>query len=234
MSNRVMRIGMIVAVEIGAVMKKYEGSLEEIPARGFEVRRHCGDGYELYIVNSGAGEIASASAAQFLISSLDVDMIVNFGVVGGLTPEMSVAKLAVVKAVVHYDYDVSEYIGYRKAQYANYPSVYIPATESLVDAALKAEPSLKPVICASADKFIGNPDRKWALHEEYNADICEMEAAGIVLTCNRNSVPCLLIKAVSDSMGGGAEEFAREFERCAEICLETVDRIIKQQLSSNQ
>ena len=233
MENKKKKIGMIVAVEIGAVAKKYEGRLEDLPIRGFEVKKLSEDGYELYIVNSGAGEIASASAAQMLISSLGVDMIVNFGVVGGLTPEMTVAKLAVVTDVVHYDYDVSEYVGYQKARYIGYPTVYIPATKSLYEAALAVEPMLKPVICASGDKFIGNPERKWALHTEFNADICEMEAAGIVLTCNRNSVPCLLIKAVSDSMGGGAEEFAAEFERCAEICLDTLEKLIKSDILNN-
>lgn len=221
------KIGMIVAVEIAAVTKRYEGMLNDASIPGYDIKLLRTDDYELYIVNSGAGEIASSSAAQLLISHFGVQMIANFGVVGGLTPEMAVAKLAAVTNVVHYDYDVSEYIGYRKAQYANYPSVYIPTTAALVDAALEVEPSLKPVICASGDKFIGNPDRKAALHTEYKADICEMEAAGIVLTCNRNGVPCLLIKAVSDSLGGGAEEFAVEFERCADICLETVDKIIR-------
>ena len=184
------------------------------------------ENYEMIIVKSGAGEIAAAAAAQYLISVHDVDMIVNFGVVGGLTEEMSVAKLAVVESVVHYDFDVSEYISTRKAQYANYPSVYIPADERLVELAVDIEPSLKKVICASGDKFIGSPERKQALNLEYGADICEMEAAGIVLTCNRSGIPCLLIKAVSDSMQGGAQEFQKEFERCADICLETVERII--------
>lgn len=226
MQNGVKRIGMVVAVEIEAVLEKYGEKLESVPAVGFEVSLFRADKYELFIVKSGAGEIASASACQFLISEFKVEMVVNFGVVGGLTPEMAVAKLAVVTDVVHYDFDVSEYIGNRKAQYANYPSVYIPASKELVSAALAAEPSLKSVICASGDKFIADPKKKWALHEEYGAEICEMEAAGIVLTCNRNNVPCLLIKAVSDSMGGGAEEFHREFERCALICLETLDKVI--------
>ena len=220
------KIGMVVAVEIGAVVSKYGGALETVPARGFDVRKHSAEKYDLYIVNSGAGEIASSSAAQYLISAIGVDMIVNFGVVGGLTPEMTVAKLAVVTSVVHYDYDISEYLGYPKAQYAQYGSMFIPATKALYEAAMRAEPELKPVVCASGDKFIGDPARKSALHDEFGADICEMEAAGIVLTANRSGVPCLLIKAVSDSMGGGAEEFAREFERCAEICLETVAKVI--------
>ena len=40
-------------------------------------------------------------------------------------------------------------------------------------------------------------------YEFNNRFRCEMEAAGIVLTSNRNRVPCLLIKIVSDSVSGG-------------------------------
>ena len=221
MEKKVKKIGMIVAVEIAAVMKRYEGRLEDASVPGFEVKLLRNEDYELYIVNSGAGEIASSSAVQLLISHFGVSMVVNFGVVGGLTPEMSVAKLAVVTDVVQVSSDPAVFTS------VGYPTCNIPATDALVKAALAIEPDLKPVICASGDKFIGSSERKWALHEEYNADICEMEAAGIVLTCNRNNVPCLLIKAVSDSMGGGAEEFAKEFERCADICLETVDKLIR-------
>ncbi|MCI6093895.1 MAG: 5'-methylthioadenosine nucleosidase, partial [Clostridium sp.] len=74
-------------------------------------------------------------------------------------------------------------------------------------------------------------DEKRSLHDEFNADICEMEAAGIALTCNRSSVPCLLIKAVSDAVEGGAEEFAREIDRCAELCLETLEGVVSGLLS---
>lgn len=54
-----------------------------------------------------------------------------------------------------------------------------------------------------------------------------MEAAGIVLTSNRNRIPCLLIKAVSDGIQGGAEEFRQELENSARICLKIVDQVIK-------
>ena len=84
------------------------------------------------------------------------------------------------------------------------------------------------VICASADKFVGTEAKKRALHERWQADICEMEAAGIVLTCARRGVPCLLIKTVSDAITGGAEDFNRELDRSAGICLEIADRIIRE------
>lgn len=221
------KIGMIVAVEIDAVLKKYGGSIERLDYTAFDVKKYRADGYELYIVSCGAGEIAAAAAAQFIISELKVDMVVNFGVVGGLTPEMAVAKLCVVESVVHYDFDISECDDYEPARYSNYPSIYIPTTPELVDAAVKIEPSLKRVICASGDKFVASGEKKRAMHTAYGTDICEMEAAGIALTCNRNGVPFLMIKAVSDAMDGGAGEFTRELNRCADICINAMDKIIE-------
>ena len=55
-----------------------------------------------------------------------------------------------------------------------------------------------------------------------------MEAAGIVLICNRNNVPCLLIKSVSDSIEGGAEEFRNTVNEAAALCLNIADKIISE------
>ena len=54
-----------------------------------------------------------------------------------------------------------------------------------------------------------------------------MEAAGIVLTCNRCGVPCLLIKAVSDSITGGAEEFVQALEQASALCLRVTAKVLK-------
>ncbi len=53
-----------------------------------------------------------------------------------------------------------------------------------------------------------------------------MEAAGILLTANRCGVPALLVKAVSDSMGGGAQEFKRMASESARACIQVVLRLI--------
>ena len=80
--------------------------------------------------------------------------------------------------------------------------------------------------CASGDRFVGKAEDKAALNRDFDAEICEMEAAGIVLTCDRCGVPCLLIKTVSDGITGGAEEFLKEISRSADICLEITDEIM--------
>lgn len=222
------RIGMLVAVEIDSVLARYGTPLETKEYRGFSVLTYQNDGYLLYVLNSGAGQIAAASGVQFLISVLQVEMIVNFGVVGGLTPEMAKSRTCIVERVVHYEFDTSPIDNCEVGRYLQYPSIYLPATPSLVKRAIELEPSLKPVTCASGDKFVDTAERKTALHEQFNADICEMEAAAIVLTCDRNNVPCLLIKAVSDGLTGGAEEFLDALQETSAICLEVADRIIKE------
>jgi len=221
------KIGMIVAVEIQAVLNKYGEMLEEMTCGGFPVKILKNDDYTLYIVKTGAGEIAAAAGTQLLISKFEVDFIINFGVVGGLTAEMALAKTCIVEQVVHYDFDTSEIDGWEPARYAEYPSPFIPCNKDMVETALSIHPELKKVTCASADKFVGDPAKKAALHEQFGADICEMEAAGILLTCNRAGIPCLMIKTVSDSITGGAEEFAAEVNRSADICLQIADEIIE-------
>ena len=88
-------------------------------------------------------------------------------------------------------------------------------------------PELRKVVCASADKFVEGAEKKRSLHARFGADICEMEAAGVVLSCNRSGVPCLVIKTVSDGITGGAEEFSRQLKASAELCLAVADAIIR-------
>ncbi len=222
------KIGMLVAVEMGAVLERYGEARTREKRSGFEVYVYDMHGYELFIIRSGAGEIGAAAAAQLLIDRYEVELLVNFGVVGGLTAEMAQTKTCVVEKVVHYDFDTSAYDGTVPGQYAEYPDVYLPATPELVERAAEIAPELKRVICASADKFVDGPEAKSALHERFGADICEMEAAAVVLTCNRAGVPCLLVKTVSDGLMGGAEDFGTALAHTSALCLEVADAIIRE------
>ena len=203
------KIGMLVAVEIGSVLSKYGKASEEIEKFGFKVYKYEMPQYELYVVHSGAGEIAAAAATQLLIAVYGVEAVVNFGVVGGLTEDMKLSKTVVVEKVVHYDFDVSAIDHVEVGRYTSYPEVYIPLNKGLIEMALQVEPSLKRVACASADKFVDGRENKSRIAQQFGADICEMELAAIVLTCD-----------------GGAEEFGRTVNEAADVCLRVTDKII--------
>lgn len=222
------RIGMIVAVELDAVLSRYGEPLSREERCGFPVLSYDLGGALLHVAHTGAGELSAAAATALLIDRYEAELIVNFGVVGGLTEEMSLTKSCLVERVVHYDFDTSQYDGTVPGQYQGFDSVYIPATPALLERASALCPELKRVTCASADKFVGGAARKAELHRLYGADICEMEAAGVALTCTRASVPFLMIKTVSDGIRGGAEEFAAELERTSALCLDIADRLIRE------
>ncbi len=219
------RIGMIVAVEMKAVQQKYGDPVRSYRLGGFDAGDYRIAGKEVIILHSGAGEIAAAAAAQALICS-GCRMILNFGVVGALTEEMSKTRLCAVEKVIHYDFDTSEVDDVETGRYLELPDVYIPADRFLLEKALQAEPSLKPVSCASGDKFIGDPEKKKELARRFRCDICEMESAGIALTCHRNQVPCLMIKMVSDSVEGGAEEFRETLLSASLTALGTIEKVL--------
>ena len=222
------KIGMLVAVEMDAVLRRY-GTAKRVEKRhGFEMHLYDMGEYELYVLRSGAGEIAAAAAAQMLLDRYEVEMIVNFGVVGGLTEEMAQTKTCVVEKVVHYDFDTTEYDHCLPGQYMGYEDAYLRPDPALIHKAVALFPQLKRVTCASGDKFVAGEAAKSALHERWGAYICEMEAAAVVLTCDRAQVPCLLIKTVSDGLTQGGEDFGEALARTSEICLEVADRIIRE------
>lgn len=221
------RLGMIVAVEINAVACKYGQPKSREVVCGFEVTSYEVEGATLFICHTGEGEIAASAGTMLLLEKYHVSLILNFGIVGGLTAEMGQYHVAVVGKVVHYGFDTSSIDPVKKGQYPGYDSCYMSFDRNLIEVAKSVVPGLKEVTCASGDKFVGDPKEKAALHEEWNADICEMEAAAILLIANRAKVPSLSIKMVSDSVTGGAKEFIAEKERSASACLEVISKIIE-------
>lgn len=220
------KIGVVVAIEIDAVLAKYGEPVSTQFVHGYTVRTYEAPTFTLYVVDSGAGEIAAAASTQLLISEYHVEMILNFGVVGSLTSEMSTAELCVVEKVIHYDFDTTGWIDLPRGQYPGRESAYLETTPVLVEQAMRINCNLRRAVCASADKFVDKAEDKALLRDRYAADICEMESAGVVLTCQRNGVPCLLIKAISDSLVGGGREFFKELERVSKICFGVVDEIL--------
>ena len=74
--------------------------------------------------------------------------------------------------------------------------------------------------------FVGTAEEKSFLHERFAGDVCDMESAGIVLTCELNGVPCLLLKAVSDGLADGADGFYTELQNASLRCLEVADKVM--------
>ena len=180
---------------------------------------------DIYLIRSGYGEIAAAAATQHLVDRFDVESVINYGVVGALTEDLHVGDIGVVRKIVHYGFDLSATGEYPVGRYPNQNDLFIkPKEEVLSDKIIE---SYNDFICASADRFVDGGELKRQLQRDYGANICEIEAAGIVITCNKNHIPCSFIKAVSDGVDEGSEAFNDNVSRVSRICVEELAKILQ-------
>ena len=132
--------------------------------------------------------------------------------------------LSGIGEIAHYGFDATPSTNYRVGEYPKLGLYHSPYLDAVPDSAVQDLPKF---ICASADIVVDSGEPKRRLYREYRANICEMEAAGIVLTCNRNKIPCTMIKAVSDGVNDDIEVFNRYVYNASKACVVLVANLIK-------
>lgn len=223
-------IGLLVAVEVDAVTKKYKNKLKHKFSNGFDVYILEKDKYNLFFVHSNVGLIRSAAAIQMLCDKYKIDFLINFGVVGSLREDLEVSDTCFVDKVVHYDMDTSEIDNIEVGRYLEYPDVFLRTSKDILDKVKKMYPQISVVTAASADKFLHKDIDKKNIHKKFGADICDMESASVVLISDINKIPNLIIKTVSDSLNGGADEYEKKMLEASDMCINIVDKILESEL----
>lgn len=222
-----MRIGIIVATEKerDAFLEVFgEPYLSSLGKNSFKVMMWKLDLHKsVYLILGGLGELASAASTQYLIDRFKVDKIINYGVAGGLTEEHEAKKVGIVDKIIHYDFDISYESDYKVGEYPGVGLYHIPIGQAI---SIPSSEGIARFICASADKVVGAGEPKRDLRRKFGADICEMEAAGIIITCNRNGIPCSFIKAVSDGVDEDEDAFTKNVHEASKKCVELIARYI--------
>ena len=220
-----MKIGLIIATE-----EEFETLVE-----GFKVEAHEEkddiyhtfllyiNEHEVYVAKSGVGEIASSSLTQYLITKYNVKLIINAGVVGSLKNHFSLEQVCLVKDVVHYDFDTSKIDNVPVGYYEDYGR-FIPLTNKYIELIKNNYPDILEVRCASGDKFIDSKEMKDYLVKEFDADICDMESAGITLTAIKNKVDLISLKIVSDD--GDASKYNSNVNKTCDILYQLLNKLL--------
>ena len=196
---------------------------------GMEFAEGTISGAKAVVVQCGVGKVNAGICAQTLINCFGVDRIINTGVAGSLTEELSINDFVVSVDAVQHDYDVSA-IGFRKGEIPYTGMVAFPADEQLraraVEAVRRAAPASKVLegrVC-SGDQFIAGAEQIERITSEFGGLCAEMEGAAIAQVCYLNATPFVIIRAISDGSDGTAfEEFQEEAAReCAGAVLTMV------------
>lgn len=199
------RIGIITALaDESTCLRENIGEYSGCSDGIYKVYRYKFLGKDIYLINSGVGEIAAALAAQYLISQFKVQALFNVGLVGSLNKQYKRGDLVAVKEIVHYDFTVRYSDDSVAGVYIGKDSSVFEADRRLIDA-LEVIADIPQVRIATADKFVDDSTLKSRLISKFGCDICDMESMGLYFACEKYNVPLLMIKCVSDNADENAE-----------------------------
>jgi adenosylhomocysteine nucleosidase len=175
---------------------------------------------EVVLAVCGIGKVFAAMCAQAMILHFAPDSIINSGVAGSLSDALSILDFAVSKSLVQHDMDTSP-LGDPVGLVSGINRIYFDADEELRKEILEKASLLghRAVLgtIASGDQFIARPEQKEAIISRFGAIACEMEGAAIAQVAFVNSVPFVVLRAISDSYSGQNEmDYALFAEKAAE------------------
>ena len=211
-----MKIGFVVAMgsEYEPFLEKLGRLLSSEVVVGIEFCSYAFEDRVVVLAKCGIGEIASASAVSLLIGRFGCEYIVNFGFVGSLDG-VSRGAVVAVRDVVHYDCDVTSF-GHPIGCPCDMDSAYISADSDMLSfLGGYSRFSLPVVRLASGDKFVADPSFSEKIRSDFSANVCDMEGAGIAITCARAHIPFTMIKLISDAADDHAADDLSKSEQSA-------------------
>ncbi len=181
-------------------------------------------GHEIFICESGIGKVNAAMAAEKLIDVFRVEYLINSGVGGVLTKELSTCDAVIGKELIYHDFTPLEILENNSPFMKSFP-----ADEKLISIAMKACEEMKAsgesfkYICGnivSGDCFVNDGDKAKYLREHFGAFCTEMEGAAIAHVATVHKIPFAVIRTASD--------FADEN---ADISFDTVQKVAARRAS---
>ena len=191
-----------VQVESRAAMDFYKGKLE---------------GKEVVVVRSGIGKVNAAMCTQILADIYSVTGVVNTGIAGSLKAEIYIGDIVLSSDALQHDMDATGF-GYEPGQIPRVETLAFKADEGLINLAEECCSRVNPDIhtfvgrVVTGDQFISDKEKKKWLTDTFGGYCTEMEGAAIAQACYLNSIPFLIVRAISDKADDSASVDYPAFE----------------------
>ena len=208
------------------------------------------NGQSVVIARTGVGKVNAAMTATLVIEHFRPSRVIFTGVAGGLNPDLHLGDIVVAQKTAQHDLGRLESVeienmGVRNPINGKRNPVFFPADPELLqtaDGALehlelnpfqtpqgKRLPRIIKGTVVTGDMFVASDAKRTALHKNFGADAVEMEGAAVAQICWQHSVPCLVIRSLSDNAGKNAsEDFQKYYKIAARNSAALVTRIISQ------
>ena len=203
-------------IDIGII-----GAMEEevslLAASLSDAYTECVSGMKFYIgklhnktvavVKCGIGKVFAAIASEAMAIKYSPSLIINTGVGGAIAEGLSTGDIVIADRLVQHDMDTTP-IGDPKGLISGINKIYFDADKRAVSLAKSLADTMgvnaKIGTIASGDVFVASSELKEKISKEFSASVCEMEGGSIAHVAYVNSIPCCVIRAISDSADGEA------------------------------
>lgn len=187
---------------------------------------------EVVVVVSGVGKVNAAICTQILIDDFSVDCIINVGVAGGVSEDVSPGDIVIGTSLIQHDMDTTMF-GDKLGQIPRLDTFDFKSELSFVDKLrqvnLGNDIKIIEGVIVTGDQFISNPQKAKFLVDTFDAKATEMEGASIAHTSYLNNKPFIVIRSISDNASTGANI---EFDKFVSIAVDHSTKLLKILLES--
>ena len=214
-------VGIIGAMEIEVeTLKKHMKIRRTVNKAHMEFCEGVLGGKEVVVVRSGIGKVNAAVCTQILVDDFKADTVINTGIAGSLKAEINIGDIVVSTDAIQHDMDATGF-GYEPGVIPRMPVSCFEADKRLVKAAEDACKEAVPEVgvfagrIVSGDQFISDRQVKNRITAQFGGMCTEMEGAAIAQAAYLNSIPFVIIRAISDKADDSATVDYPTFERQA-------------------
>lgn len=177
-------------------------AMEKEYSKACELAKNPPKGYEIVVELSGIGKVNAAIATQKAIYEYSPDLIISFGLAGGLLPNI-LGDIVSPKRVFYWDVWCGTPNEYGQVQ--GLPLFYNCATDPIIEEWISKSFNKQISLCESvgtSDKFADETvnAKKVEDIDKYAAAI-DMECAAVAQVCYKHYVDFMAVKLISDIVG---------------------------------
>lgn len=168
------------------------------------------EGTDVVVVKCGVGKVNAAMCTQTMIDVFDVTGIINTGIAGSLDADINIGDIVLASDTLEHDMDVAA-LGYGPGIIPDTSVSVFKTDEYLMDIAMQAVKASAIDVTVftgrvvSGDQFISSKEKKEWLVSSFGGRCAEMEGAAIGHVAVLNSVPYLVVRAISDKADDSAQ-----------------------------
>ena len=188
--------------------------------------------HEVIVVQTGIGKVLASITTSLLIQQYGVALVINTGSAGGIGAGLAVGDLVIADKLAYHDVDATVF-GYQYGQVPGGMPLYYETDHAFAtlmsQAAKETKHQVKSGLIVTGDSFIADPTTLATILSHFpEALACEMEGAAIAQTAFQFDVPCLVVRAMSDTADHDATVSFDEFielagKRSAEMVLHFIN-----------